>query len=571
MKDCRAFRAALRALLEGELGIERSLELEQHARGCASCGRELARERALTQALLALPPAPVHGLDLERNVQAVLARLEAPAAPVRAPRGPRLLRWTALAAAAALAALLGWRYLTPAPCLPPPALAQPAPALARPAPAEPVLDRERLESARAEVCAALRECRPEFDPALDPALDFAGAVDARTDALTRSGWPRSALVQSAAADADAELAARALRWLGVRGEGASRMRAALSRAELAPSALAALVDLGPAGVDELRRAPETPALRALVLALLARGAQPRLAPWIEDALARGRGTAEERAALLEALGACGDAGLQALLRLASRGVLEPGDALARCARIPAAERALADVLADPHTFGIDAGVLLAAVADLGASSGWEWVEREAREGRHEEDALRALARGTPEALAALLHLRAASGTNALLVARTLEQVLREHPDSAASLAPRGTRAESAELFELASGAPEPALVPALIELAACESLPEPDRRWALLLVAEQGLPEHLPRLAQLFPRLRERTLQAAGLIALQALGGSAAVEEALARRPAGLRRRVHALLEDPAGTNRNASTLARLARAIENTLPPPQS
>ena len=570
MKDCRAFRAALRALLEGELEIERALELEEHARTCASCGPELERERALTQALLALPPAPVQRLDLERNVQAVLARLEAPAAPVRARRRPRLLRWASLAAAAALAALAGWRYLAPGPGRAPAPAPEP-PALAQPAPAEPELDRERLESARAEVCAALRESRPDFDPALDPAREFAAEVDARTDALARSGWPRSALVQAAAADADAELAARALRWLGARGEGVSRVRAALSRTELAASALAAALDLGPAGVDELRRAPETPALRALVLARLARGAEPLLAPWIEDALARGRHATDEREPLLAALAACGHDGLQALLRLASRGQIEREEALERCASIPEAAQALGELLADAHGSGIDERLLLGAVAHLGTQSGWEWVEREARAGRHEEDALRALARGTPEALAVLLHLRAASGTNALLVARTLEQVLREHPESAALLAPRGTRAELAGLFELASGAPEPALVPALIELAGCESLPEHDRRWALLLVAEQGLPEHLPRLAQLFPRLRERTLQAAGLIALHALGGSAALEEALARRTSALRRRVLALLEDPASANRGATTLARLARAIENTLPVPQS
>jgi hypothetical protein len=150
-------------------------------------------------------------------------------------------------------------------------------------------------------------------------------------------------------------------------------------------------------------------------------------------------------------------------------------------------------------------------------------------------------------------------------------VLREHPDSAAALVPRGTRAEIAGLFEIASGAPEAALVPALVELAGHESLPEPDRRWALVLVAEQGRPEHLARLAALYPRLRERTLQAACLIALHTLGGADALDAALERRSALVRRRVRALLDDPANANRNATTLARLVRAIENTLPEPQS
>ena len=74
----------------------------------------------------------------------------------------------------------------------------------------------------------------------------------------------------------------------------------------------------------------------------------------------------------------------------------------------------------------------------------------------------------------------------------------------------------------------------------------------------------------MFPRLRERTLQAACLIALHALGGERAVEQALERHSPAVRRRVCALLDDPASANRNATTTARLARAIESSLPAPQ-
>ncbi|MBK7643527.1 MAG: zf-HC2 domain-containing protein [Planctomycetes bacterium] len=572
MTDCQALRRSLSALLEDELPIERTLELEEHARVCEACGREWRRARALQQALLALPAPRIERLDLEHEVAAVLARLDEVRAPARGTPLLRLLPW---AAAAGLAALVGLRFLRDeAPLSPPPVALEPEPAPGVPpeptAPHEdPELDRARLDSARAQVARALLSCAPEFDSVLDEASAFTVEVDARMAPLAREGWPIAGLVQAAAGGADSQLAARALRWLGVHGESATRVRAALARTELAPAAVAALVDLGAPGVAELRRAPESPALRAMVLRQLTRTPHDALVPWIEDSLARGRGDVTERAALLDALA---DAGaVPVLLRLASRGTLGLDEALARVGRIPLAEVALGALIGSGRLEGIDEHVLLLAVAQAGTSGGWEWIERQAREGRFEADALLALSRGTPEALAALLRLRAGSGANAELLQRTLENVLRTAPDSAAALAPSASRAELVQLCALVCANPAPELVPALLVLAGSESLPEPDRRWTLLLAAEQGRTEDLPRLAALFARLRERTLQAAALIALHTLGGEPAVADALARRPLAVRNRVRALLDDPASANRNVSTLARLARAIENSLPAPQS
>ncbi len=587
MRACREFRAALGALVECDLALERRLELERHARACADCAARLARERALQEALIGLSAPPLESLDVQRNVRVVLERLE---------RGPRTLPrarprrwWIPLAAAAALclASWLAARLVREAPMPAPPVAQGPRePALPRAEPVVPAhvsepaapeapqtaaaeLERERLERARANVRSALLESAPDFDPSLGEGRAYAAAVDESIAALAREGWPVATLVESLAAGEDDALATRALRWLGAHGSSSVRLRAALARGERAPSAVSALLDLGASGVEELRRAPDSPALRALVLERLERANVPAAASWLEDALVRPRLSAEERRGLLDALCACGAQGVPGLVRLASRGTLEAEELLARLAGIEGADGALGRVLVEGRTSGLDEELLLRAVAAIGVREGWEWVEREARDGLHAESALAALARGTPEALAVLLHLRASGSTDADDLQRTLELVLREHPGSAAELAQRGTRTELAELVELLLGAPSPALVPTALELATSELLPESDRRWMLLVVCEQGRPGDVRRLLELFPRLRERTLQAAGLLALHALGGEEALEPLLAKRPASVRRRILAALGDPADRGRNLTTLARLARAIEGSLPTP--
>lgn len=582
MRACREFRAALGALVERELALERQLALEEHARACVDCATRLARERALQEALLGLRAPPLEHLDVQRNVRAVLERLASAPRPV-----PRARRWWIPLAAAAALCLASWiaARLVRSTHPPAPPVAQRPHEAARPS-EEPVvptlesppllpqdstggLERERLERARALVRSALLESAPDFDPSRDDGNAYAAAVDQSIAAIAREGWPIGTLVESLAAGEDDALATRALRWLGAHGSGGVRLRAALVRAERAPSAVCALLDLGASGVEELRRAPDSQALRALVLERLARANVPAAASWLEDVLVRPRMADEERRRLLDALCACGAQGVPGLVRLASRGMLATEDLLARLSRIEGADDALGRVLAEGRTGGLDEELLLRAVATIGVREGWEWIEREARDNAHAQSALAALARGTPEALAVLLHLRASGSTDAEELQGVLELVLREHPASAAELARRGTRSELAELVELVLGAPSPALVPAALEFATNELLPESDRRWMLLVVCEQGRPGDVRRLLELFPRLRERTLQAAGLLALHALGGEEALEPLLAKRPASVRRRILAALADPADRGRNLTTLARLARAIEGSLPTP--
>lgn len=75
---CDEARTLLDAYMDGELGIERSLELERHLESCPSCAAELASRRALGSALrdrLEYHTAP---LALHRAVRNELQRAEAP-------------------------------------------------------------------------------------------------------------------------------------------------------------------------------------------------------------------------------------------------------------------------------------------------------------------------------------------------------------------------------------------------------------------------------------------------------------------------------------------------------------
>jgi hypothetical protein len=88
----------LTRLLDGELTENRAARLRAHAAACTGCAAELlARERLVDRIR-----APLPGLPSEGALAAVMSRLDAADAAVRAPPPPRLTRgWMGLAAAAA--------------------------------------------------------------------------------------------------------------------------------------------------------------------------------------------------------------------------------------------------------------------------------------------------------------------------------------------------------------------------------------------------------------------------------------------------------------------------------------
>ena len=118
--SCRQTRRALPRLFAGDLDLGARLALEQHAQGCPRCGRELAREEELVQALRATSEPPTERLDVERNLAAIHARLDAldrdevapgPGPHVPAGPGPRPLDrrrpWLPLLAGLRLTSRLG--------------------------------------------------------------------------------------------------------------------------------------------------------------------------------------------------------------------------------------------------------------------------------------------------------------------------------------------------------------------------------------------------------------------------------------------------------------------------------
>jgi len=101
---CTAGQALLDPFIDGELGIERSLDFERHLQGCPSCAAELARRRTLGASLrsklghYSAPP------ELHRALRKELARAEA-ASVVAASARPQAQRaWMRMAASLILVA-----------------------------------------------------------------------------------------------------------------------------------------------------------------------------------------------------------------------------------------------------------------------------------------------------------------------------------------------------------------------------------------------------------------------------------------------------------------------------------
>jgi anti-sigma factor RsiW len=95
--ECRDARALLDAYLDGEFGVERSLELERHLESCPDCSEVLAARRALSRSLKEKLPYHAAPLAVHRAARDALAREDAAsgAAPTARRAPPAWLRMAA--------------------------------------------------------------------------------------------------------------------------------------------------------------------------------------------------------------------------------------------------------------------------------------------------------------------------------------------------------------------------------------------------------------------------------------------------------------------------------------------
>ena len=98
--DCREARALLDPYADGELPVERSLELERHLATCPTCPGELKAVRSLGVALRERLPYHSAPLALHRAVRAGLARADGASARIAPPQ------WLRLAASFLLVAVM---------------------------------------------------------------------------------------------------------------------------------------------------------------------------------------------------------------------------------------------------------------------------------------------------------------------------------------------------------------------------------------------------------------------------------------------------------------------------------
>jgi len=102
--NCAEARALLDAYLDGELGVERSLEIEKHLEFCPSCHTELAGRRALGTALRQRLEYHTAPLALHRALRQRLSRAEGASAAPRTTVASLPREWMRMAASLLLVA-----------------------------------------------------------------------------------------------------------------------------------------------------------------------------------------------------------------------------------------------------------------------------------------------------------------------------------------------------------------------------------------------------------------------------------------------------------------------------------
>lgn len=449
--------------------------------------------------------------------------------------------------------------------------------------AEAQRDAERLALARRSVATALADAA--FTAIPDP-VAFAADVDARVGELVRGDWPLVRIVEGYARDTDLDLARRALRYLAARGDVLSlaAVRAATRKPELASEAWRALAHVQPERVDLLDRDPAARVAVDLALGSLIERGGREAAEALEDALRRTDPSrtdpsrsdpvslAEDGAReneLLDALVGLGIPAIPSLLRLAEQGRPSRALALDALARTPGAFAHLASIVREARP-PIGDETLLSAFARIPpegprADGVFAWIAARAGESRTRSRALTTLARcGSPAALGVLVDLSARD--SAVDVDDAIVTLVELRPESATELAAsndaRGRKRDQQALLGMLSTIGRSSAVPGLIALSESPLCDMGDRRLALLACGVAGDADAAERLALVFARTRERELRASVLVALQNIGGAAAVDRLVADLPVRTSDAIRKILADPELHQRGVHAQARVAREL---------
>ncbi|MCC6409728.1 MAG: hypothetical protein IT453_21415 [Planctomycetes bacterium] len=584
---CEVARERMLAMLDAERDAVEAREfaqhLAQHLDGCAACRAHARAMRRLELALRASAAPELSDSDVALAARAVTRRVA------------RKSVWPFVVAAAAAAALVAATLLwsrtpeatredgaialpgpgesgprTPAP-LPSPQeeprepvaeLAEDVAAVPDDAALQPVaLDRE-LAAERELLRAALASRELSAFASRGEVLAFASELEA--DAAFAGAGTDAGLRRVEGLLRDADVAVRAARYVGVRGDRRSLgtlTRAAVPREELS----LALLDLATASPDSLVLALAESTGRRRVLDRAAELAlEPRA---LVDALAQARDVDDD--AWRSVLTRAGAAELVHCVELVGRGgpsLASIASESARRADLGPAFAAAASVARGEH---VDAWLDLLALAPRAEAVGW-LVENLADRRRHDR------------ALAALATLSGDEGLDELL--REAARGRSRRADLCAVLRARGARdprvlrtfaERTLQGRELAQAE---LLLDALIETesvdaayALCAFALDASLAPELRLVALEALRERpsaaaATELAAGFERFtrRDRRLAAVLLLALKSHGDEAALDTALAEFDEAERRAIREVLERSAQTS---ATTIQLARLLEARLP----
>jgi anti-sigma factor RsiW len=106
--SCQETQDLIHGYVDGELDLVRSLEIERHIEGCASCSRSYRTQQDLKGALQAVPLRFTASSDLRRRIRSAVREAGEPASSRRAFNWLPTWTWAGAVAALTLVAVLSW-------------------------------------------------------------------------------------------------------------------------------------------------------------------------------------------------------------------------------------------------------------------------------------------------------------------------------------------------------------------------------------------------------------------------------------------------------------------------------